>query len=112
MPFEPVILNEPFTSLDTMQTTEGKAPAFWEAGYNVCLAAAATELRKDGRALLHLARAYELAPRLGSGPNLSVGSPCGASSIVQLAGEVRNSLDWRPCTSQKREASNRSLGTN
>ena len=47
---------------DTMETTEGKAPAFWEAGYNVCLAAAATELRKDGRALLHLARAYELAP--------------------------------------------------
>ena len=47
---------------DTMKTTEVKAPAFWEAGYNVCLAAAATELRKDGRALLHLARAYELAP--------------------------------------------------
>ena len=47
---------------DTMETTEAKTPPFWEAGYNVCLAAAANELRKDGRALLHLARAYELAP--------------------------------------------------
>src|SRR5207237_10699574 len=33
---------------DTMQTTEGKAPAFWAAGYNVCIGAAATDLRYDG----------------------------------------------------------------
>jgi hypothetical protein len=42
--------------------TEGHVPAFWEAGYNLCLAAAATDLRKDRRALAHLARANELAP--------------------------------------------------
>jgi hypothetical protein len=47
---------------DSIERAQGQVPAFWEAGYNVCLAAAATELRKDRRALTHLAHAYELAP--------------------------------------------------
>lgn len=47
---------------DTMQVGHGRVPAFWEAGHNLCLAAAATDLCKDRRALLHFARAYELAP--------------------------------------------------
>jgi hypothetical protein len=45
-----------------VQMTEGHVPAFWEAGYNLCVATAATDLRMDRRALSHLARANDLAP--------------------------------------------------
>jgi transcriptional regulator with XRE-family HTH domain len=47
---------------DSSVVVTGHVAAFWEAGYNLCLAAAATDLRKDRRALAHLARANELAP--------------------------------------------------
>jgi transcriptional regulator with XRE-family HTH domain len=47
---------------DTVPTTDRCVPAFWEAGYNVSLAAASADIRDDRRALDHLARAYHLAP--------------------------------------------------
>jgi len=94
MPCEPAILNEPFTSLTPCKQPRAKAPSFWEAGVTTFVS---PQLRPNSAktVVLYSPRTCVRAgARLGFRSNLSVGSPCGAWSIVQLAGEVRNSLDW------------------
>jgi transcriptional regulator with XRE-family HTH domain len=58
-------LGDPETALRLAEDVPGsadKVPPFWEAGHHLHVAAAATELRRDRQALVHLSQACALAP--------------------------------------------------
>src|SRR5437879_7502411 len=107
MPCGPGILNEPFTSLTPCKQPRAKHQRSGRPGTTFV----SPQLRPNSAKTVVLYSTSHVRTswrQVGLRPNLSVGSPCGTWSIVQLVGEVRNSLDWPPCTSRKPEASNRS----